>query len=216
MQTELSSKRQINHKVMRVVVGVIALLLSPVVWFLSDSESELTSISISYWTDSRDIFVGSLVVVGFFLSAYNGVGNGRDWEYRLSKLACVFAICIAIFPTEGFSDVNTPAKWVRAISELVGLAPESIHSGAAVLLFACLIALMWFFSVRAMNKGKSHRAFFYRAISVLMAVGIIGLLLIGSLLKLNDTIFWVEIWGLTLFGLGWLAAGSYKTENNAS
>ena len=38
MQTELSSKRQINHKVMRVIVGVIALLLSPVVWLLSGSE----------------------------------------------------------------------------------------------------------------------------------------------------------------------------------
>ena len=124
MQTELSSKRQINHKVMRVIVGVIALLLSPVVWLLSGSENELTSISISYWTDSRDIFVGSLIAVGFFLSAYNGAGKGRDWEYRLSKIACLFAICVAIFPTEGYSDEDNPAKWVREIAESIGLVPE--------------------------------------------------------------------------------------------
>ncbi len=213
MQTGVFSKRQINHKIMRIVVGIIALLLSPTVWFLSGGENELTSISISYWTDSRDVFVGSLIAVGFFLSAYNGEGDGRDWEYYLSKAACVFAICVAIFPTEGFSYVYTPAKWVRTISELIRLTPETIHSCAAVLLFMCLIALMWFFSVRAMGKGKSSRAYFYRGVSILMVVGIVGMPLVGKVFELNDTIFWVEVWELTLFGIGWLVAGSYKTDN---
>lgn len=216
MQAELTLKRQINHKVMRVIVGVIALLLSPVVWLLSGSENELTSISISYWTDSRDIFVGSLIAVGFFLSAYNGLGIERDWEYYLSKIACVFAICVAIFPTEGFSEADIPARWVRAISQIIVPGPEYIHYGAALLLFACLIALMWFFSIRANDKGKHNRAKFYRGVSVLMGVGIVGLFVIGKVLKLDDTTFWVEAWGLTLFGLGWLVAGSYKSENPGS
>jgi hypothetical protein len=215
MQTNLSSRRQINHKVMRVIIGAIALLLSPIVWLLSGSENELTSISISYWTDSHDIFVGSLIVVGFFLSAYNGAGEKRDWEYYISKVAWVFAICVAIFPTVGFSDVDVPAEWVQAVSGLIGLAPETIHSGAAALLFICLIALMWFFSDRAMKKGKPKRAIFYRTVSVLMGSGIVGLLVIGNVLKLNDTIFWVEVWGLTLFGIGWLVAGSYRTDSDA-
>jgi hypothetical protein len=212
MQTGMPLNRQINYKVMRVIVGVIALLLSPVVWFLSGSEKPLTSVSISYWTGSRDVFVGSLIAVGFFLSAYNGAGNGRDWEYLLSKVACVFAVCVAIFPTQGFSREDFPAKWVQALAQSIGLVPESIHYGAAVLLFACLIALMWFFSVHAMNKGKTGRAYFYRGVSVLMVVGIAGLFLIGSVLKFEDTVFWVEVWGLTLFGLGWLVAGSYRSD----
>lgn len=209
MQASVVANRQINHKVMRVIIGIIALFLSPAVWILS--KKQLSSISISYWTDAHDIFVGSLIAVGFFLSAYNGAGNGRDWEYYLSKLACIFAICVALFPTKGFSDSDVPAAWVRAILEPLGLVPEVIHNTAAVLLFACLVALMWFFSVRAKSKGKPGRAYFYRSVSILMGVGIAAILIVGNVLKLNDTIFWVEVWGLTLFGLGWLVAGSYKT-----
>ncbi|PCI76305.1 MAG: hypothetical protein COB20_11010 [SAR86 cluster bacterium] len=216
MNEELPSRRQINHKVMRVIVGIIALSLSPAVWLLSGSDNELTSISISYWTDSRDVFVGSLIAVGFFLSAYNGTGVGRDWEYYLSKMACFFAICVAIFPTKGFSEENMPAKWVQAISNSFWLEPRIIHGISAVLLFACLIALMWFFSVRARKKGKKNRANLYRLICVLMVVGIVVLFLIGNSFDFNDTLFWVEFWGLSWFGCGWLLAGSYKSENQST
>lgn len=204
--------RQINHKVMRVIVGCIAILISPTVYLLSGRGNELTSISISYWTDSRDIFVGSLIAVGFFLSAYNGTGNKRDWEYFLSKAACFFAICVALFPTKGFSSSDIPAKWVSAITEKMNTQSTYIHYGSAILLFACLIAMMWFFSIRAMGKGKPRRAYFYRTDSVFMAVGIIGLFVYGQITNLSKMILFIEIWGLTLFGIGWLVAGSYKTE----
>ena len=49
-----------------------------------------------------------------------------------------------------------------------------------------------------------------------MVVGIAGLFLIGKVLEREDTIFWVEVWGLTLFGLGWLVAGSYRSDSAAS
>ena len=52
--------RQINYKTMRVMVGIIAIILAPVVCLLADVDHPLTSISISYWTNSHDIFVGSL------------------------------------------------------------------------------------------------------------------------------------------------------------
>ncbi|MDX1811986.1 MAG: hypothetical protein R3240_08570 [Gammaproteobacteria bacterium] len=204
--------RQINHKVLRVVVGCIALLLAPTVYFLSGSDKPLTSISISYWTDSRDIFVGSLVAVGFFLSAYNGGGNGRDCEYFLSKAACVFAICVAFFPTEGFSQEDIPVRWVRAITEILNTRPQYVHYFSAILFFACLIAMMWFFSKRAMAKGKAGRAYFYRTVSVLMATGIIVLGIYGRMTHSSNTTLLIEIWGLSLFGIGWLVAGSYKTD----
>ncbi len=208
--------RQINYKVMRIIVGIIALLLSPTVWILSGVGSEMTSISISYWTDSRDIFVGSLIAVGFFLSAYNGAGNGRDLGYALSKAACVFAVCVAFFPTCGFSAADVPARWILAISDFVGLTHRTIHITAAVLLFTCLIVLMWTFSKRAKSKGKPGRAYLYRGISILMGGGMIGIYLLGEIIEIDDTFFWVEYWGLTLFGIGWIAAGSYKTEDHPS
>ena len=216
MQSEEKPTRVINHKTMRKGVGSIALLMPWVVVFLSGRpEAELSSISISCWTDSRDIFVGSLIAVGFFLSAYNGAGGEKDREYILSKFACVFAIFVAIFPTKGFSDLNVPAKWVVAVADTVGLIPQYIHYSAAILLFACLIALMWFFSIRAKAKGRPGRAMFYRSVSILMGTGIVVIYLIGEILKLSDTTFWIEFWGLSLFGLGWLVAGSYKTEKVA-
>ncbi len=210
MPTKPSSKRQINYKVMRVIIGVIAILLAPVVWFLSGVGDELTSVSISYWTDSHDVFVGSLVVVGFFLSAYNGGGDGRDTEYYISKAACVFAICVAVFPTKGFSDIDIPVSWVRAIAEFIGLASNSIHHTTAILLFACLMVLMWFFSKHAMDKGESVRAGIYRGVVVLMVVGAVVLFWIGKEYEWSDTIFWIELWELTLFGFGWLVAGTYE------
>lgn len=199
---------------MRVIVGAIAVLLAPIVYWLSGSEANLNSISISYWTDSRDIFVGSLIAVGFFLSAYNGTGGRKDWEFYLSKASCVFAICVALFPTKGFELNDIPPAWTRSIANAVHLDPTHIHYGAAILLFICLTTMIWFFSNRAMRKGKPVRAYTYRVIGVLMTAGMISIFIFGKIFDVKNMILLIEIWGLTLFGIGWLIAGSYKSQNN--
>ena len=196
---------------MRMVVGAIALLLAPAVYLLSGAQP-LTSISISYWTDARDVFVGALIAVGFFLSAYNGAGERLDLEFYLSKASCVFAICVALFPTTGFGPSDSPPAWVANLSSVFGLMPKHVHYGAAVLLFACLMAMMWFFSYRAINKGKLFRANLYRGIAVAMLFGILLIGGVGYACSWPPTILVVEVWGLSLFGIGWLLAGAYKTE----
>ena len=206
-----SVRREIDYRAMRVIIGSIAILLAPFVYIFS-GHGELTSISMSYWTDARDIFVGSLIVVGFFLSAYNGEGYKRDWEFYISKVACVLAVCVALFPTAGCSALNVAPVWTVKLSGFFGLRPQHIHYGSAILLFACLIAMMWFFSSRALCKGKRGRAYFYRIIAILMAVGILSLLYMGYLLNWKNTVLYVEILGLSLFGVGWLAAGTYKVD----
>lgn len=207
--------RIINHKTMRRVIGVIAIGMPITVLLLSDYQ-KLTSISISYWTDSRDIFVGSLIAVGFFLFAYNGTGNRRDSEYWLSKAACIFAICVAFFPTEGFSDEDKPAKWILDFTESIGQTPDIIHNGSAILLFLCLFFLMLFFSCRAKDKGKLNRSKFYLVVSLCMLFGMPSVYFIGNAYEWYDTIFWVELVGLLLFGIGWFAAGFYHTEDSSS
>lgn len=207
--------RQIDYKTMRAIVGLIAILLAPMMLLLTGFERPLSSISISYWTDARDVFVGALIAVGFFLSAYNGSGNGRDYEYFLSKAACFFAICVALFPTTGFTNQNLPPRWVSDLAGFFGLMVHHIHNGAAVLLFGCLIVMMWLFSDRAMRKGKKFRAYVYRTISGLMLFGIISLGGLGYAFKWPNVALVVEVWGLTLFGAGWLLAGIYKTEHPA-
>jgi hypothetical protein len=61
-----------NHRTLRLVVGTIAFMLPWVVIFLGQRIP--TSISGSYYSSAhaRDVFVGSLSVVGALLIAYNG------------------------------------------------------------------------------------------------------------------------------------------------
>lgn len=225
MSSAQPSARIVNHKFLRRGTGIIALNLWWVVQWLRGVEDELTSISISYWTDSGDIFVGSLVAISFFLAAYNGTGeNGRDMEFWLSKCAGFFALLVALIPTAcAFNFCNnlkdcglehnvdcfgTPG-WAHAVS--LGQA-ATVHNISAILLFVCLILLIYFFSRRAKSKGKLIRSKFYLAVSLLMLIGMPVLYFIGNKLKWEDTIYWVEVMGLVLFGIGWLVAGSYKTD----
>jgi len=196
---------------MPVIVGIIAVALGPVVWFLA--EESLSSISIAYWTDARDVFVGSLIAVGFFLAAYNGSGESRDLEFFLSKFSCVLAICVALFPTDGFNNHNSPPVWTASLTGGVGLRPLHVHIGSAVSLFICLFVMMWFFSLRAMEKGKQGRSIIYRVIAVLMLGGMAVIGAIGYAIAWANAVFYVEWWGLSLFGIGWFIAGCYKTES---
>lgn len=214
-QPTIPTKRVINHKIMRIVIGAIAIQMPFAVWLLS-GEIKLSSVSISYWTDSHDIFVGSLVAVGFFLAAYNGTGNGRDMEYWLSKFACVFALCVALFPTNGFSAEDAPAQWIQIFSESIGLTPNIIHRSTSILLFICLFMLMMYFSHRAKNKDKPGRSKLYLFFALCMLFGMPGIYFIGNAFEWYDTVFWVEWLGLWLFGFGWLAAGIYHDKDSSA
>lgn len=213
MRTHEKPMRVINHKTMRMIIGLIAFLLPPVAVWLSGRE-ELSSISISYWTDSQDIFVGSLFAVGFFLAAYNGPGRCGRLEKSLSRAACLFAICIALFPTIGFDQLtDRPPSWILAISDLIGLKSHVIHNAAAFSLFTCLFLMLLIFSSRASRKGKPGRSMTYLGFSLGMLIGLpILYLILEKVFGRFDTIFFVEWVGLWLFAFGWLLAGAYITE----
>ena len=214
MQITNAPMRVINHRRMRRIVGYIAFLLPPVVVWLSGYDG-LSSISISYWTDSQDIFVGSLFAVGFFLAAYNGIGKCGRLEKYLSRFACVFAVLVALFPTSNFEgEPDLPPGWVRFVSDHFGLEPQAIHFVSAVLLFVCLCFMLLVFSFRASRKGKAHRSFVYLALSLGMAIGLpVMYLILEYGLQRYDAVFFVEWAGLWLFGFGWFLAGAYKVES---
>ena len=214
MQTQEKAMRVINHKTMRAIIGSIAILM-PIFVVLLSGYQELSSISISYWTDSHDIFVGSLIAVAFFLSAYNGTGTcGKDMEYWLSKAAFIFALCVALFPTTDFNECEDCApQWIMYISDSISLEPHEIHNTAAILLFICFFFLISFFSTRAKKKGKLFRSKFYQGISLSMLFGMPSVYFFGKISGWYEPIFAVEVFGLSLFGVGWLVAGWYKTEN---
>lgn len=213
--------RVINHKLMRRIVGYIAFFMPFIVVWASGREG-LSSISISYWTDSQTIFVGCLVAVGFFLAAYNGAGGCERTEKWLSRAACVFALIVAFFPTTGFECdpggppdcvSSHPPAWISTICEFFGFEPHVIHNVAAISLFVCLFLMLLFFSFRASRKGKPGRSMAYLGFSLGMLIVMPALyLILEKLFTRYDTVFWVEWLGLGLFGAGWFVAGRYRTE----
>lgn len=224
MEAQQASMRVINHKTMRKLIGATAILMPVAVWLLSKPElsaqgRSLTSISISYWTKIDDIFVGCLFAVAYFLFAYNGTGScKRDSEYWLSKIACLSALFVALFPTCGF---KTPASesncslegapnWIMAISFN---HPHIFHYTATFLLFICLFFMLLIFSFRASRKGKNKRSMEYLAYGLGMIIGLpILYLVLDIVLGWADSLFYVEFLGLALFAAGWLRAGWYTED----
>ena len=121
----------------------------------------------------------------------------------------LFALLVALIPTKCLlKNCGTTPKWVEFIT--FGHAPI-VHNIAAVLLFVCLFLLITFFSRRAKYKGKIGRSNFYLGISLGMLIVMPSVYFIGRKAPYQE-IYWVEVIGLILFGIGWLVAGSYKDE----
>ena len=206
-----TNTRIVNHKSLRVMTGVIAILMPFVVQLLSGYKWELSSISVSYWTHAGDIFVGSIVAIAFFLAAYNGTGDcQKDTEYWISKLAGLLALMVALIPTDCtiYCKNGEVPFWVNNLTfGHHGL----VHNIVAVLFFICLFILINFFARTAKYKEKIGRSRFYTIISLCMLFG----MPLTYLLALGfgfEPIYWVEVVGLILFGIAWFVAGTYKTD----
>ncbi|MGW6914892.1 hypothetical protein ACWGB8_13935 [Kitasatospora sp. NPDC054939] len=116
---------------LRLGVGVIGFLL-PIVLPLGNSLTSsrlavLSSMSASYYSDMRDVFVGGLCAVGVFLICYR---HDRR-EDRLSSVAGVLAVLVALLPTEPPSSVEPDPS---PLQQTVGL----LHLGCAAGLFGVL------------------------------------------------------------------------------
>lgn len=221
-----------SYLTLRLVVGVIALLL-PVVTPLIAS-TPLSSISGSYHTEARDIFVGSLFIVGALLLAYNGRPHppldraesiivrvirkflnvdALSEERVVSSIGAVAAICAAIYPTA---------------CENCGADQKSvIHYIAAVILFFtiayfCLSVFRTRAKAKAQDKaehdleaqpGKKQklRAGIYLVsgwgiVACMLGAGAAQLTLTHEIRTALAITYWAETVALFLFGFSWLTA----------
>ena len=138
-----------DHRTLRLIVGGIAFSFSWVVFLLATTIT--SSISSSYHTDARDVFVGFLFVIGVLLIAYRGhpqkftPGNeGKFWrrlrrywarheEDLISTIGGAAAIAAAVCPTT----CDTCSRDLKS----------NIHTIAAIILFSivvyfCLVAFL--------------------------------------------------------------------------
>lgn len=123
-----------DYRALRFLVGLIAIFLPIIVSLLSTTE--LSSISASYYTNARDVFVGMLFIVSAFLWGYNG---HTSREAVASKIASLAAMAVALCPTS---------------SDLCEIDTLSIiHAIAAFVLFSILV-FFCFGPFRYGTKGK--------------------------------------------------------------
>ena len=195
-----TSKEQpyVSYVTLRRVVGALGMLLPILVavWgaALLGRFELLDSISAYYGLRTRDVFVGSLFAIAWFLFAYKGPERKDDVA---GDLACVFALGVALFPTGG-------GGW-----------ESTLHFTFAMLLFLVLA----YFSLGLFTKSKGGmtpekriRNRVYKSCGYLMlaCIVLIGLvkwgLPAGSLGPLKP-VFWLEAFALWAFGVSWFVKG---------
>jgi len=190
------TKPEIDHRTLKLLVGLIALNLANLTSFFADSK--ITSISESYYEGgwAQSIFVGFLFAIAAFLLAYNGLSRT---EMVLSKVAAVGALGVALFPCGCSGHAET--------------VPH-VHFASAAVMFLILAYFCYVFYKRARGKGHTEanrRAFVYTASGLAIIASILALVLdtlSGDVLTaaIPRLVFYCERAGLVAFGISWLTA----------
>lgn len=190
------SKYEIDHHILKLIVGVIALTLANLTAFFSSTPIESISASYHEGGRARDIFVGFLFAISAFLLAYNGRSLP---EMVLSKTAAIAAMGVAMFPCQ--------------CGDRVEVIPY-VHAISAAIMFLILGVFCGIFYSRARAKHRREadwRAYIYAicgavivvAVGVLALDGVTGGRISSSLERLT---FYGERAALMAFGISWLVA----------
>ena len=202
----LKEQPYVSYKTLRTVVGFLGILLPIVVMLwgfaILGQFVLLDSISDYYSLRTRDVFVGILFAISWFLFAYRGPERKDDLA---GDLACLFAIGVALFPTGG-------GGW-----------ESKLHFTFALLLFLVLS----YFSLCLFTKSgvemtprKQIRNRIYVACGCLMlaCILLIGLFkwgILGDWLTPLKPVFWLEAVALWAFGTSWFVKGETILKDKA-
>jgi hypothetical protein len=161
------------------------------------------SVSSYYYTDMRNIFVGSMCAIGVFLMSYRGYDR-RD--ARAGRFAFVCAIGVALFPTSPLPDATPDQRVIGGV-----------HLTFAALLFLTLayVSLMLFTETdpnKAPTPQKLKRNVVYQ-ISGYIMLACIALIVVAALPPIKAMVeqfsprFWLEAIAIVAFGVSWLTKG---------
>jgi hypothetical protein len=187
-----------SYKALRLLLGYIAFSLPSLVVLIA--ARPVSSISASYYTNARDVFVGGLFVIGALMWAYNG---HTLQEKYLSKVGALAAWLAATNPTNCETCSSN--------------ATSSIHYVSAVVLFAiaayfCLgpfrISKDYELPKRAIRKRIYLACGLTIVIAILLA-GIAQFTLPEAIMKTWAITYWAELLALWAFGVAWMVAGHY-------
>lgn len=203
---------------MRFGVGVLGMLLPFAVTIGNIIQTGqpvlLSSISGSYYTGMRDVFVGTLTAIGAFLIGY----RYAPVDDVLSTLAGVAAIAIALFPTaQRGQDVLVTAA---------GGTTGVVHGIAAVTFFVILAIFCFFLFPRSADPvatatGKRTRNAIYYLCGFLIVAGLGTAALAGRFLPGDVTnwlrpMFWGQSVAIFAFGVAWFTKSNIIFRSSES
>jgi hypothetical protein len=195
----------VSYLFLRRAIGLIGSLL-PIALALGYALSTghwrlLASMSSYYYSDMRNVFVGSLCAVGVFLICY----RYRHWDDVFATIGGVCAIGVAVCPTR-------PADATR-LAATVGV----LHVVFAALFLVNMALMCWFlFTLTDRPAGqrtaaKNARNLLYRVCAVLV-VAFTALAGLSSFVSQSfgdrvHPLFWCEALATFAFGLAWFVKG---------
>lgn len=205
----------ISYLTLRKTVGLLGVSLVPVLVIGSYIIDHLingqpaaiqTSVSAYYYTDMRNELEGIIFGIGMFLLCYDGYDLQ---DSIISKLAGLFGLCIALFPTSPTSEKG----------DIISV----IHYVTAGIFFALLAYMSVFLFTKSSTyptPQKVRRNRIYRICGIVMAVAVIGIPLDGitsiwdKIGFLHPTLI-LELLALTSFGTSWLTKGEFWMKDKA-
>lgn len=188
--------QEIDHRVLKLMVGLIGLFLASITSYFSGGTILSISESHCYGGWARDFFVGAMFAIAAFMAAYNGFSRT---EMLVAKVTAVAAIGVAWFP------MRCPTR-----DEIV----PGAHVVSAIIMFAMLATLCRIFYLRAKSHGlpgSDRRARLYAicgvAILASMSLVVADSVLGGPIKAIIPRLeFYCEELALIAFAVAWLAA----------
>lgn len=203
-QSDVQDPLVMDYLSLRKAVGIIGVALPLVLAFgniILHGLGILHSISQYYYSDLRNVFVGSLCAIGVFLMSTKGYDR-RD--AIAGVLASVFAIGVALLPT-------TPDIGATAEDRIIG----ALHLTSASLLFLTFAYFCFKLFTRTSGdptprKLIRNRVYRISGTIILACIALIALVHIPALetaLEPVRPVFWLEAIAVMTFGVAWLTKG---------
>jgi hypothetical protein len=222
--SENNSSLLISYLALRKAVGVIGIALPVVLvlgnWQLFHSQAFEDSISYYYYTGMRGVLVGSLWAIGIFLMSYRGYQRRDEIAGRL---ACVFALGVALFPTAretGTCDIGHLFRLDHGGCDAAHII-SFFHATCAALLFTTLAYFSLFLFTEThpgreqdMTRRKRERNVVYYVCGWIIVASIISILTLHEGLHISQfgrlpVLFSLESVAVIAFGASWLVKGEF-------
>lgn len=203
-----NDRLMITYLSLRKIIGVLGislpfiLSLGALIIFQTGIQSSLSGY---YHTGMRDLFVGTICVIGFFLLIYKGY---EAIDNITGDIGCLAAIGLALFPT-------APDGAVSGTALTIGY----IHLAFAATFFLTLIYFSLFLFTKTNpskppTTRKLQRNRIYKICGHTMAACIFLIILYFLLpdraaasLSGYHPVFWLEATAIIFFGISWLTKG---------